>query len=133
MSTRQALRNLADELGADLEREFSGTGAIVELNPSASKDYQPPAPIVSAEKLGRIQRTAVAKYRQMIADIRKQTTATVASLEADKKTLRRQFDEEMQDLDDRIEEAQRKAAEDVAAAERIVRSAEAALAALDVE
>lgn len=93
---------------------------IVGLDGSRVERFHAPAPQDDVDAVAGILRRGISKYQQMAADIRRQTKATVASLEAD-----------IAALNARIAETKTKSKADIAAAQRLVASNKAALEALD--
>lgn len=130
MSYAARLDNLESELANDLSNEF-GTQKVIPLNRVEKitvDDIE-----AAKEGVAKTLRRGIAKYEQLKADIRRDSKATVASLEAEKKALKARYDADLAALTERITETKAKAAEDIAHADGIVSMSKAALKAAPAE
>lgn len=126
MSTAQAMKTvdaMERDLARDLDRRLHDNVTPLRLEDRADIGAE-------LESVAGIHRRAIAKHRQIIADIRKRSKAEVSGLEADKKALKKQFEEDTALLSERIAGEKERAAADISAAKRLVESSEAALSVL---
>jgi hypothetical protein len=108
---------IADEIAANLE--------------ALAFDAQQPE--TEAEALIEVHRRRIDRHGRRIANTRKSLKLAVADLEAKRKALKAKFEADMVDIAERIASARDKAARDIAADQRMLKSSETAASVLMVE
>lgn len=136
MSTTEAIRNIDREVAADLERKmaeaFPPKVVAMKQQPKVER-YVAPDPESDRDRLESSSRKAITIRKQQIADTKKGLKATLASLAAARKDAKARYDRLMADLSEREAEAKERAAQDIAAAQKIVSACEASLEILTAE
>lgn len=133
MSTAEAMRNVDRELESGIEGVLKQNLNVVSMKQSKVERYVAPDPESDQEQLASASRKAITIRKQQIADTRKGLKATLASLAAARKDAKARHERLMADLAEREAEAKEQAAKDIAAAQKIVSSCEAALEILTAE
>lgn len=133
MSTAQALRNL--ELGEDFERDMEEAmhNVVAMKKQPKVERYVAPDPEGDMDRLLTSSRKAIANRQQRIADTKKGLKATLASIAAQKKQAKADFDALMASLAEREVEAKAQAEKDIKGDEAYISVCQAALAAAPTE
>lgn len=133
MSTAQAMRNvdreLEDGLGAVLEKNLN----VVAMKQPKVERYIAPDPEGDMDRLLASSRKAIASRQQRIADTRKGLKATLASLAAQKKQAKAEFDALVANLAAREVEAKAQADKDIKGDEAYIAFCQAGLDAAPAE
>lgn len=133
MSTAQALRNL--ELGEDFERDMEEAmhNVVAMKKQPKVERYVAPDPEGDMDRLLTSSRKAIANRQQRIADTKKGLKATLASIAAQKKQAKADFDALMASLAEREVEAKAQADKDIKGDEAYISVCQAALSAAPTE
>lgn len=129
MSTMQALRNLERDLGAEMDRDMK----VVAMKRPNVERYVAPDPEGDMDRLLASSRKAIASRKQRIADTKKGLKATLASLAAQKKQAKAEFDALVANLAEREAEAKVQADGDIKGDEAYIAVCQAGLDAAPTE
>ncbi len=101
-----------------------------EIKPGKVLAFRQPDPDDEIGRHADVHRNAIAVYDQRVAEAKKTGKASVASLEMEKRLLKKQFDTDMERIAERIAEARADADRKAATSQKLAAASRAALAAL---